>query len=360
MNMLDRDDLPWIGELVDIVARAEGEPWRVAEAELERVAAPANQLAAVTSTLRKLVGGRAAHARVARDVRAMVLGAPALTETVRAARLDAAAATLGIPERELEPLLWSDLPRERAIELHDGRPDELDVIAHANVQLVQRALGRAYGVHARLWGDDGGVLRGALARGLIVTAMREGDHASLSIVGPLALCHRTGVYGRALGQLAPLLAGCERFELAIDAREYAIAIASPIVLPAVPAIDRAVGYAARKLARDLGKLDRALAIEVLPAPLVAGGTLVCPDLVVDGVCIELVGFWTASYLDNKVARYRDANAPVVLVVDHARSDEPVADAIGAHVIGYTRRVNAAAVAAAISNVRSRSCRSPGA
>ncbi|HEX4449399.1 MAG TPA: DUF790 family protein [Kofleriaceae bacterium] len=357
--MLDRDDLPWIGELVDIVVRAEGQPWRVAEAELERVAAPAKQLSAVTSALRKLAGGRAAHARVAREVRAMVLGAPALTETVRAARLDAAAATLGLSPRELEPLLWSDLPRERAIELADGRPDELDIVAHANVQLVQRALGRAYGVHARLWGDDGSVLRGALARGLIVTATREGDHAALAIVGPLALCHRTGVYGRALGQLAPLLAGCERFELAIDAGDYAIAIASPIVLPAVPAIDRAVGYTARKLARDLGKLDRALAIEVLPAPLATspGGTLVCPDLIVDGVCVELVGFWTASYLDTKLARYRDANVPVVLVVDHARGDEPVGEMIDAHVIGYMRRVNAAAV---IAKLRSRSCRSPNA
>jgi predicted nuclease of restriction endonuclease-like RecB superfamily len=370
VNVLDRDDLPWIGELVDIVARAEGQPWRVAEAELERVAAPPKQLAAVTGALRKLVGGRAAHTRVAREVRAIVLGAPALDAHARSARLEAAASTLGIPQHELEPLLWSDLPRERAIELPNGRPDELDVIAHANVQLVQRALGRAYGVHVRLWGDDGGVLRGALARGLIVTATRERDHAALSLVGPLALCHRTGVYGRALGQLAPLLAGCDRFEVAIDAGDYAIALASPIVLPAVPAIDRAVGYAARKLARELAKLDRALAIDVLPAPLEAGRTLVCPDMIVrrgaappagvDGVCVELVGFWTESYLDKKLARYRDADASVVLVVDHTRGDEPLAGSTAEHVVGYTRRVNAAAVAAAISNVRSRSCRSPSA
>jgi predicted nuclease of restriction endonuclease-like RecB superfamily len=355
VNVLDRDDLPWITELVEIVASAEGQPWRIAEAELERVAAPAKQLAAATGALRKLLGGRAAHARVAREVRAMVLGAPALDAHVRAARLDAAARTLGIPQRELEPLLWSDLPRERAIELPDGRPDALDVIAHANVQLVQRALGRAFSVQIRLWGDDGGVLRGALGRGLIVTATREGDHAALAIVGPLALCHRTGVYGRALGQLAPLFAGCERFELAIDAGDYTIALASPIVLPVVPAIDRAVGYAARKLARDLAKLDRELAIDVLPPPLEAGRTLVCPDLVIDGVYVELVGFWTSTYLGTKLARYRDANVPVVLVVDRTRSDEPIDDALGAHVVDYTRRVNAAAV---LTKIRSRSCRSP--
>jgi predicted nuclease of restriction endonuclease-like RecB superfamily len=85
-----------------------------------------------------------------------------------------------------------------------------------------------------------------------------------------------------------------------------------------------------------------------------------PPAGVDGVCVELVGFWTESYLDKKLARYRDADAPVVLVVDHRRGDEPLAHATAEHVVGYARRVNAAAVAAAISNVRSRSCRSPSA
>jgi predicted nuclease of restriction endonuclease-like RecB superfamily len=347
VKALDDRDLPWIGESIDIVARAEGQPWRVAETELERVLAPAGALAAVTSSLRKLLGGRAAHARVAREVRAMVLGAPALSAGARDARLDACARSLGLAAHELEALLWSDLPRERAVELPAGRPSELDVAAHANVQLVQRALGRAHGVQARLWGDAGVILRGALARGLIVTATREADHIALAIVGPLALCHRTGVYGRALAQLAPLLAACDRFELAIDAGDYTTAIASPMLLPPAP-VDRASGYLARKLARDLGRLDRSLDIALAPEPLAAGRELVCPDLVVGDTCIELVGFWTAEYLAAKLARYRHAHARVLLVVDQARG----ADDLPSGSIGYTRRIDAASV---LTSLR---CRSP--
>jgi predicted nuclease of restriction endonuclease-like RecB superfamily len=355
---LEGRDLPWIRELIDVVVRAEGRPWRIALDELERSPAPAAHLAAVTSAVRKLVGGRAAHARVARDVRAMVLGRPALSAAERDARLDGAARKLGIPPDELEPLLWSDLPRERAIELHDGRPDELTVAAHANVQLVQRALGRAHGIHLRLWGDDGSVLRAALARGLLVTATREVDHTALAIAGPLALCHRTAVYGRALGQIVPQLAACERFELAIDAGAFAIAIASPVLLPVAPA-DRAGGALARALARDLARIDRTLSIAFAPPPIAAGRVLVCPDLVAGDMCIELVGFWTAEYLAKKLARYRAAGAEVVLCVDETRGAEPLPSGV----IGYKRRVDAAAVFAALADLvalRSRSCRSPGA
>ena len=351
MKAVDHRDLPWIGESIDIVARAEGQPWRVAEGLLERVLAPANALAAVTSSLRKLLGGRAVHARVAREVRGMVLGAPALSASARTTRLEACAKRLGLPARELEALLWSDLPRERAIELPAGRPSELEVAAHANVQLVQRALGRAHAVHARLWGDAGTILRGALARGLIATATREVDHVALAIVGPLALCHRTGVYGRALAQLAPLLATCDRFELAIDAGDYATQVASPMLLPVAP-VDKASGYLARKLARDLARVDRALEIELAPEPLVAGRALVCPDLRVGEAYVELVGFWTAEHLAAKLARYDRAGARVVLVVDEARGAEQLPP--GA--LGYSRRIDAAAVLAAITSLRR--CRSP--
>ncbi|HEY1818048.1 MAG TPA: DUF790 family protein [Kofleriaceae bacterium] len=345
MRTLDEDDLAWVSEMIDVVVRAEGRPWRVAEAELERGDAPANQLAAVTSSLRRLVGGRVAHARVARAARAMVLGAPALAAGARAARIAGAARSLGIPPHELEPLLWSDLPRERAIELPDGRPDVLEVAAHANVQLVQRVLARAHGVRIRMWGDDGSVLRAALARGLLVTASRDGDCTALAIVGPLALCHRTPVYGRALGQLAAQLAACTRFEVAIDAGSYAIELASPILLPAAP-VDRASGYLARKLARDLARLDRELPIAIAPPPRAAGRELVCPDLAVGETCVELVGFWTAEYLASKLARYRAAGAAVVLCVDSSRSND-VAE-LPPNVVAFTRRVDPAAVLAAIA------------
>ena len=132
-----------------------------------------------------------------------------------------------------------------------------------------------------------------------------------------------------------------------------ISIASPVMLPMAP-IDRAGGYLARTLARELARLDRSLSMDIAPPPRAAGRELVCPDLVVGDTCIELVGFWTAEHLAKKLARYRAAGCDVLLCVDETRGTE----ALSPDTLGFTKRVDAAAALAALTALRSRSCRSP--
>src|SRR5690606_25863469 len=146
----------------------------------------------------------------------------ALTPAEREARIAYAARELEITCMAVELLLWSDLPRERPVELPRGRPSEFEVAAVANVHLLQRAMRRARSVRLRVWGDAGPLIRAAAARGLLTTlsihGVRDVDLPGVSgpvtvldIVGPLALFHHTAVYGRALADLVPLLADCERF-----------------------------------------------------------------------------------------------------------------------------------------------------
>lgn len=375
--LLGADDVPWLGALTDTVVRFAGQPWRLALEAIEGgtwmtdAAVPARRVNAAVAALRRMLAGRAYNIALARKARSLVLGLPALTAEAREARVACAAVVLDLTSRELEQVLWADLPRERPIELPTGRPDELRVAAAANVGLVQRALRRAHAIELAIRGDAGPVLRGAAARGLLVTATEREIETSpaereielpaaergvmrvretvLDIVGPLALCHGTSVYGRALGTLVPLLAACDDFTLTIRAeargQAYELSLASPALLPAGPA---ARPWAlVEQLARDLERLG--IAVVRAPAAIARGGALVCPDLGVEVggrvVWIEIVGFWTPEYLARKISRYRAAGAgEVVLCVDSTRAcddDDPPA---GASLVRFERRIHAAALA----------------
>lgn len=380
LPLVDVEDLGWISQLTEVVARLEGQPWRVALEAIEsgeweaatstgsrdrdpREVSP-RRLNAATAALRRLLAGRAHEADLARKARALLLGVPALDDATRASRVSTVAADLELTPAALERVLWADVPRERPIELTRGRPLASEVAALANVGLLQRALARAHSLELVIRGDASMILRGAAARGLIAAASErdvtvagdQGAHETvLDITGPLALCHGTAVYGRALGNLVPLLGSCETFTLTIRAeargRQYELRVDSPALLPAStqrswPLVE--------KLATDLERHGAPRGVRVRRSPPVLaqttgrGGALVCPDLGIElgerVVWIEIVGFWTPEYLARKLARYRAVDAgEVVLCVDAARAcddDDPPA---GACVVRFKRRVHAQAL-----------------
>jgi predicted nuclease of restriction endonuclease-like RecB superfamily len=344
---LDDSDLPWIASVIDVIERASGKPWRVALDQLDRSSIAGHELHAVIGAIQQLEGGRARNAPFARRARGMVLGAPVFDGTARTARIETAAQVLGVSAAKLELLLWSDLPRERAIELPSGRPSELEVAATANIELVQRALRKAQTIRIRLWGDDGSVLRAANARGLLSTAsVGTAGETVLDIVGPLALCHRTSVYSRALSRLVPLLAAAARFELEIHAETkfsaYTLELGSPVLLPLAP-FDRSGTSIASRLARELAAFDPALQVVRSPPPIATGSWLSCPDLAIDVGAVrwyvEIVGFWTAEFLASKLARYREGGIThVVLCIDESRGCAD--DTVPSDALGFTKHVDA--------------------
>ncbi|MDQ3336183.1 MAG: DUF790 family protein, partial [Myxococcota bacterium] len=262
--------------------------------------------------------------RIARRLRATVLGHPALEPPARAARIAAAAATLGLADEDVESLLWADLARERPVVLPTARPDPRMLAAFANVDRIQREMRRARMIELRVWDNAHGLVRLAARCGLITQVAREPDGALLlRIAGPLALFHTTTVYGRALGALVPLLADHPRFELDIH-RDYESGphtrrVVPPALLP--PFTSRLKPSPADRLAKDLAL--RGHLVDREPAPLAVDEHVLFPDLSIDfaGVrwLVEVVGFSTADYLADKLALYRAANARVILCVDTMRS-----------------------------------------
>jgi uncharacterized protein len=317
--------------------------------------------AAVTRALQRLVARRDGRSSAAARVREHVLGAPALTPDVRAARIAAAARLLDLSCAELEEAMWADLPGERLVSSPDGRPDELALAAAANVELVQRAFRRAFEVEIEIWGDPRPVMRVTAFEGLLATATARPDGATLiEISGPLTLFHRTTVYGRALGSLVFALAWCERFRIAIrcdvGGESTVVHVASPLLLPPPPAprVDRGQNPGIARLARDLAAAGWRAVRE--PAAIAAAdGHLLFPDLRIEhaedpdrGWWLEIVGFWTAEYLARKLERYRASTLdPVILCLDARRAVAEGDLPSDARIVRFRRHPKLADVVAAI-------------
>jgi predicted nuclease of restriction endonuclease-like RecB superfamily len=336
IRLFDDRDRPWIGSVVDLVALSVGQPWRVALERVEHagIEAHPSRIDTVVRAIKRLTGGKAASTPVARKIRALVLGHPALDREAREARLATAAASLGLAPGDVESLLWADLALERPVVLPRGRPDETTLLAFANLDRVQRAVRRARSVQIRAWDRANDLVRTIARYGLIAHVSR-GAHGEtlLDVAGPLSLFHSTTVYGSALAQLVPLLAEQPRFTLDVicefDGLERTLRVErlgdprSDLCLPSVRPSKRAPSIAQR-LAKELEALGRV--VEREPPPIASGDELLFPELSfeVDGAhwFVEVIGFSTAEYLTYKLSRYQAAGVErIVLCVDTDRTAE---------------------------------------
>jgi predicted nuclease of restriction endonuclease-like RecB superfamily len=367
IRLFDDTDVPWIGRVLDLVVAHLGKPWRVLLERIEHadIAAQPQRIAAVVRAIRRGITGRAARAKVARQVRGIVLGHPALSVEDRISRLATAAEQLGMPPVEVESLLWADLALEQPVVLPNGRPFERELVAQANLDRIQGAVRRARSLQIHAWDPANALVRTVARYGLVAHASRGADGETiLDVTGPLALFHTTTVYGNALAQLMPLLAEQDRFTLDVvteqDGIERTLHVEPPLTLPLVRPRGRPPNVAER-LTTDLAKV---CAVEREPAPLAAGDDLVFPDLALspsrdpdemvdqrDRCYVEIVGFSTAGYLAHKLARYRAAGVErVMLCVDEGRVVGSLADLAEPRIVGFQKRVDHVELLAKIREV----------
>jgi uncharacterized protein len=361
LELLDEHDVPWIDALVDEVEAALGRPWRELLERIARLpvrAAPARRAAAIEAVRRVLSGGERGAIKAA-DVRQRLLGRSALDRHERDARVAAVASALRTTVDQIEVAMWADLPTERAVLMPHGRPTPLAVAAAANLSMIQRALMRCHQLRLQVSGNARSIARTATVRGLLATARARGQAVDLDISGPLALFHRTTVYGRALGSIVPHLAWCERFVL--DARcdfgrgPAILRLQPPLLLPQARAPKRYDSALEARFARDMAKLAAHWRVIREPEPIDAGTHLAFPDFLLEHreQCdrrwwVELVGFWTADYLSNKLATYRAARLPrVILCIDAKRTVAERDLPTGAHVVWFTKSISVEEILAII-------------
>jgi predicted nuclease of restriction endonuclease-like RecB superfamily len=292
-----------------------------------------------------------------RRARALVFGEAARTPAPVDAVLSKVAAALGVSVTELRESLFSDLPGDRLVAAPAKPLSPGEVALRANLAMAQALLFHATSVRIEADGNTRALVRHSKLRGLICTVAERsvtGD-AVLELSGPFALFRHTRLYGRALGELVPLLAWCRRFRLcaecALQGRRLTLQLQTED--PIFPA-DEPRQYDSRleeRFARDFRRLAPDWDVLREPEPVTAGETLIFPDFALrhrhDAArrwLLEIVGFWTPDYVAKKLALYRSADlSNLILCIDEDRNCAAADLPVGAPVVRFRGRVDAAAV-----------------
>jgi predicted nuclease of restriction endonuclease-like RecB superfamily len=271
--------------------------------------------------------------------------------------LSSVAASLRVSPGDLHDSLFADLPGERLVATLPRPLSPAELALRTNLAIVQALLFRATSVAIEANGNTRALVRHSKLRGLICTVAGhpKPPDSLLELSGPFALFRHTRLYGRALGELLPLLAWCPRFRLradcVVEGRRLTLAMATGD--PIFPA-DEPRRYDSRleeRFAREFRRLAPDWDVIREPEPVPAGDALIFPDFALHHRrdagrrwLLEIVGFWTPDYLARKLCQYRRAHlSNLILCIDESRNCTEGDLPAGALVVRFRRRVDAAAV-----------------
>jgi len=369
-HFLGEHDHPWLRCLLEEHERFVGRAQRELDARLRDPLpcdSPPGKLRLAVEVLARLRRGhRSATAVPPKHARALVFVEAARALEAGPAVLSRVAASLGVTVADVRDSLFADLPAERLVSAPGAPLSAIELALRSNLALVQRLLFHATALRIDVEGHTRALVRHAKWRGLIcaVADRSERGGASLEISGPFALFRNTRLYGRALGELIPLLAWCPRFRLqadcVIDGRRLTLQLATgdPIFPSSAPR-----QYDSRleeRFAREFRRRAPEWDIVREPEPIAVDRALIFPDFALQHRLdparrwlLEIVGFWTPDYVARKLAAYRKARVPrLILCIDEARNCAEADVPPEALVLRFRRRVDPERVLRAIHSAES--------
>ncbi|HEY7697810.1 MAG TPA: DUF790 family protein, partial [Vicinamibacteria bacterium] len=232
-------------------------------------------------------------------------------------------------------------------------PSPSELALRVNTRFAQAVLRGASEVEVEANENLRRLVRHARLRGLLATVVgNDPRRTRLSIGGPFALFRHTLLYGRALSELIPLLARAPRFSL--SARCLVHGEMLPFVVesgdPLYPS-ENLRSYDSRleeTFARDMARLAPDWEVLREPTAVPALGTLLFPDFLLSHrldperrFFVEIVGFWTPSYLKRKLETLRAARIEnLILCLDDARRCSKEDLPPDARVVRFRKKVDA--------------------
>jgi uncharacterized protein len=359
-HYLGEHDHPWLRVLLEEHERFIGRPQGELEARLREplpCESPPRKLRLAIQVLGRLRPHNRKSVVLPRRTRAHVFGEAARTSAPPQAVWTAVASFLGVSVKDLQGSLFADLPSERIVAALARPLSAVELALRCNLALVQEMLFRATVVRVEVEGNTRVLVRHAKWRGLIcgVAERPGGAGVTVELSGPFVLFCNTRLYGRALGELVPLLAWCPRFRLQAECvfhgRRLTLQLGAgdPIFPSSAPR--RYDSLLEERFAREFRRLAPAWDVIHEPEPIAATGTLIFPDFALQHRSdstrrwlLEIVGFWTPDYVARKLALYRSARlSNLILCIDEQRNCAEADLPSGARVVRYRRRVDAAAV-----------------
>jgi hypothetical protein len=364
-DYLSAADRPWLRELVEEWCGHAGRPLRELRQRLQEplacAAPPRHRLALACCVLERMCVATRRDGPEPSELRAALFTAAASRPPLPQVRREVAA-QIGIPEDCLSSWLFADLPGEAPVGALPSSVPLSGLVAAANLRLGQALLRRAVGVRIEIVGNCRRLVRLARLRGLIVVVPAPAPRSQvvcLELSGPLSLFRRTTVYGTALAALLSGLPWNGRFRLRAQLRLRGELLAVELRSgdPIEPGCEprRHDSQLEARFERDFRAVASDWDILREPQPVAVAGTLLFPDFALqhrrrseDRWLLEIVGFWTVEYLEQKLARLRAARmARLILCIDETRNCSSGALPAGARIVRYRRRIDAAAVLAII-------------
>ena len=389
LHYLTETDYAWLRALIDEYERGVGSKRSELFTRLKEpltTPAPKAKQRWAAEVLQRLTEARAKAAVPPREARWAAFTTAANTSAPRGKVLENAGLLLGTDAESVEAALFADLRRESTTCPLPAELSPEKIALDANLRLVSSWMQRARGVRITAWGNTRALVRQARLHGLICNIRRTAppDTASaaagaavasgldavtesptegveLEISGPLALFRHTLIYGRALSALIPRALWCHRFELRADCQTgSAAAIATLTVRTGDPLrVGRELApYDSQleaRFAKDFRKAAPDWNVIREPRPVESLGSLIFPDFELvhrhDPTrrwLLEIVGFWTPKYLEEKLRKLRAARLQnVLLCIDQERGCSDAELPKDAKIIRYRRRIDVHSVLAVL-------------
>jgi len=365
LGYLGDGDQAWVRALIDELERHVGRPERELRERLDEplpLPSPFAKRRVATAVLSRLWRPTVQAPLPPREARRAVFDEMTASGGPRSEVLARVGLRLGIAPAVLAAALYADLPGERIVAPPEAIPSPTEAIRRINLSMAQAMLFRATSVRVRAEGGVRPLVRLAKLRGLICTvAVPPGGSAPrLELSGPYALFRRTLLYGRALAAMVPPLVACGRFSLDAtcvvrgQALDFVLAVGDP-----VSTAEQRLRFDSKleeRFARDFRKAAPDWDVIREPEPLRAGAGLIFPDFLLRHrrdparqFLVEIVGFWTREYLEQKLAALRRARVDnLIICVDAERGCSEADLPVGARVIRFRRKIDAAAVLAILA------------
>jgi predicted nuclease of restriction endonuclease-like RecB superfamily len=276
-----------------------------------------------------------------------------VTETERAAALDATGERLGVSREAVESSLYADLDERQVLAAFDARWDPPELCAQydlslaqtkerdhsSGIQITPENLTQRYNLslaqtalfdatEARIRSSDPRTLVSAVKwLGLMYEIQKEDGHWEVVVTGPDSLFRSTRRYGTVFARLLRTVAKASEWELTatIDdhgtERTMRLSDEDPIEVPDSESTEE-VSFDSdveASFATRFEALDPDWDLVREPEPLEVGASVMIPDFAFDyryadfRVFFEIMGFWTPDYVEKKLGQLETVEDVEMLV-----------------------------------------------
>ncbi len=264
---------------------------------------------------------------------------------------------LNVTPKKLERSLYADLEEE--LILTGFSPiGAAELLTRYNLSLTQTLLFRSTLMQVTVsdhWKD---ILRDIKFRGLMYSAETVNGALEITVDGPLSLFKLTHRYGTSMAKVLPRIVQARQWQINADVvrntqrgkRILRLTLRSDEVGSKIrpsslersssePAFDSKVE---ETFFRDFQSLRSGWKIVREPSPLIAGKHVMIPDFRLEKnevmVYLEIAGFWTQKYLENKIKKLQQLHGVDILVAANQQLACSRLKGVGGNVIFYKNKV----------------------